>query len=274
MKLLRLTRRIQFSAGHRFWLGELSPEENRRIFGPWASPFNHGHNYTLDVETEGFVNPEHGMVVNIKRIDDILKERIQSVYDFRSINDEVPGFETQTPTLENLLIDIQNRLLGTLPEEVSLSRLRLEELPTLWAMLDLKKNIMTITRTYEFAASHRLHVSALSPAQNLELFGKCNNPMGHGHNYILEVTVRGEPDPVTGMMIDIGDLDATVHERIVDRYDHKNLNADLPEFEGKNTTSEVVALQIFEDLQGVLGDKLHQVRLHETARNIFEVSAG
>lgn len=270
---VRLTRKVSFSAGHRYWLASLSPEENRLRFGPWASPYNHGHNYVLDVTTEGDVDPATGMVVNIKDIDEVLQRQIVSRFHQKSINDEVPFFADTPTTLENLLRYIWSEL-RTLPGEVRLVHLRLEEMPTLWAELSLVEDIpmTTVTRTYEFAASHRLHSPALPPEQNLDLYGKCNNPAGHGHNYILEVTVRGEPDERTGMLCDLGELDRTVEQEVVDRYDHRNLNEDLPEFRGKVTTSEVVAQEIWNRLFDRVPAKLHRVRLHETARNIFEVS--
>jgi 6-pyruvoyltetrahydropterin/6-carboxytetrahydropterin synthase len=113
----------------------------------------------------------------------------------------------------------------------------------------------------------------LTDAENVELFGKCNNPAGHGHNYVLEVTVQGDPDARTGMMVDLEELDAQVNELVVDRYDHKNLNVDLPEFDGRPTTSEAVVAQIFDVLRDRLPARLVRVRLQETARNIFEVTA-
>lgn len=271
---VKLTRRVAFSSGHRYWLSSLSPEENKAKFGEWASPYNHGHNYILDVSVEGEVDPATGMVVNIKRIDDVLQARVVKVFDGKSINDEVPAFANQAPSLENLLQFFKADLAPNLPGECQLKGLRLEEMPTLWGEFEDRDGWkMNLTRTYEFAASHRLHSEALTDAENLEIFGKCNNPAGHGHNYVLEVTVEGSPDPVTGMLCDLGTLDQVVEEKVVNRYDHKNLNVDLPEFAGKNTTSEVVALQIFETLQNAVPAKLRRVRLHETARNVFEVSA-
>lgn len=269
---LRMTRRVTFCSGHRYWRADLSPEENRAFYGPWASPYNHGHNYVLDVTVEGEVDPQTGMVVNIKRIDDVLKARILAHFDQRSINDEIPHFQTHASSTENLLLYIADQLSGdALPPEARLVHLRLEEMPLLWGELQLEpiKN-MTLTRVYEFAASHRLHAPALSQEENFRLFGKCNNPAGHGHNYLLEVTVDGEPDPETGMMIDLGLIDGTVKELVVDRYDHKNLNEDIPEFAGRPTTSEIVAQEIFARLLPAL-PSLYRVRLHETARNIFEV---
>jgi 6-pyruvoyltetrahydropterin/6-carboxytetrahydropterin synthase len=157
---------------------------------------------------------------------------------------------------------------------VQLVSIKLEETPLLYGELRLQpERKMTLTRVYEFAASHRLHSPSLSDATNIELFGKCNNAAGHGHNYLLEVTVEGVPDEQTGMMVDLGSLDAKVNELVVDRYDHKNFNVDIPEFEGRPTTSELVAQEIFDRLAPALPAKLHRIRLHETARNIFEVEA-
>ncbi len=271
---VRMVRRVTFSSGHRYWLPSLSPEENRSLFGQWASPYNHGHNYVLWFEVEGVVDPAHGMVVNIKDIDDLLKADVKSQLDQRSINDEVAAFRDRSPSLENLIGYIRSQMTR-LPAEVRLTGIRLDETETLYGEWrpEMPENQVTLTRIYEFAASHRLHADGLNDHRNVELFGKCNNPHGHGHNYVLEVTVAGEPHPVTGMIVDIESLDRTVHSEVVDRYDHQNLNLDVPEFANLNPTSEVVAQQIFLRLQTTVPAKLHRVRLHETARNIFEVNA-
>ncbi len=270
---VRLTRRVTFSAGHRYWNASLSAPENKALYGPIASPFNHGHNYVLDVTTEGFISPENGMVINIKRIDDRLKEHVLAPFHLKSINDEVPAFAERAPTIENLLLYFAELLGPIMPPEARLVGLRLEEHPLLWGEWNHDPAMITLTRMYEFAASHRLDAPSLSLSENIDLFGKCNNINGHGHNYLLEVTVTGDIAPETGMMVDLDTLDQVVSRSIVDRYDHKNLNLDLPEFEGKNTTSEVVAQTIFESLRGQVPGKLVRVRLHETARNIFEVQA-
>lgn len=277
---VKMTRRVTFSSGHRYWLTSLTEEQNRERFGVWASPYNHGHNYILDVTVAGVVDPSTGMVVNIKRIDDVLKAKILTQFDGRSINDEIAHFAEVPSTTENILLYIAGQLTlsNVLPPEVQLTHLRLEEMPRLWSemawsemALSGDRSTMTLTRTFEFAASHRLHAPALSEERNQELFGKCNNPAGHGHNYILEVTVAGEPDPVTGMLVDLLELDRIASEEVVDRYDHRNLNQDIPEFTNRPTTSEVVAHEIFCRLKARL-PQLARVRLHETARNIFEVS--
>lgn len=272
----RLVRRVTFSSGHRYWIPSLSEEENRALFGRWASKFNHGHNYVLEVAVSGKIDPLTAMVVNIKTIDEVLKRLVVKSFDQKSINDEIEFFRSHAASSENILLYIASLLSGdALPKEARLTGLRLRETETLFTDYFEKNGswIMTLTRTYEFAASHRLHVPQMSEAQNQELFGKCNNPAGHGHNYVLEVTVEGTPNPETGMMVDIEQLDKTVGDLVVDRYDHKHLNEDIPEFRERTPTSEVVAQEIYQRLDGKLPAKLYRIRLHETARNIFEVGA-
>lgn len=268
---VRLTRVVRFSAGHRFWDPDLSAAENKALYGEWASPFNHGHNYVLSATYRGRVDREHGMVVNIKDIDDFLQEAVVVRFGGKSFNDEVPEYATRVPTLENLIRDL-SVTLARFSDGVELIALRLEEMPDFWAEWEYDMtNTVRLTRSYEFAASHRLHCPDMSHEQNLELFGKCNNPAGHGHNYILQVTVEAEPDPKTGMALDLGEFDKVVESEVVDRYDHKNFNEDIPEFAGMNPTSEVVVQEIYNRLSGKVPGRLHKVRLEETARNIFEV---
>ncbi len=266
----RMTRTLTFSAGHRYWFSHLAEAENRKMFGPWASPFSHGHNYVLHVTVEGEVNQANGMIVNIKDVDAVLKSQLLPQVVNRSLNDEVQHFATHAPTVENILGYIWSEIqrIG-LPVEAHLKEIKLEETSTLYGEYDGMRT--TLTRIYEFAASHRLHAPALSQEENLKLFGKCNNPNGHGHNYILEVTVSGEPEAQTGMICSIDELDAVVNQQVVDRYDHRNLNEDVPEFSGRATTSELVSMEIFARLKDNVPAQLERVRLYETARNMFEV---
>lgn len=268
---MRLERKVSFSSGHRYWLASLSEVENRVLFGRWASPYNHGHNYLLTVIAEGKVDGATGMVVNIKDIDAVVKARVLSEFDQRSINDEVAFFRDRAPSLENLLLYFADAF-SVLPEPARLTRLKLEETPLLFGEWNAADNMITITRIYEFAAAHRLHCEEFSEERNWELYNKCSRPNFHGHNYVLEVTISGDLDPQTGMIASLEDLDHAVNESVVDRYDHQNLNLDIPEFADRVTTSEVVAQEIFDRLAGVVPGRLERVRLHETARNIFEVS--
>lgn len=266
-----LTRKVSFSAGHRYWIEEDSDADNRARFGRWASPFSHGHNYVLWVTASGVVDVSTGMVVNIKWIDDLLQAEVVGKFDQKSINDEVKEFD-QVPSLENL-VRYFARSLRDLPGGALLQALKLEETPLLYAEWSQDTDMVSVTRVYEFAAAHRLAVASLSEQENRRLFGKCHNEAGHGHNYVLEVTVTGEPDPVSGFVCDLDELDRVVHAEVVDRYDHHNLDCDVPELQGLNTTSENVSLAIFDRLKDKVPGKLTRVRLFETARNVFEVSA-
>lgn len=267
----KMTRRLSFSAGHRYWFAHLSGAENKALFGPWASPFSHGHNYVLDVEVEGVVTDSTGMIVNIKDVDAVLKAQLLPQFINRSLNDQVSHFATQAPTVENILSYIWSEIIRIgLPQECTLTALKLEETPLLYGEFDGMTT--SLTRIYEFAASHRLHAPALPQSQNDALYGKCNNPAGHGHNYVLEVTVSGQPDAQTGMLCSIDDLDKAVDTLVVNRYDHKNLDVDVPELKGTITTSENVSQMIFKTLDGNLPARLERVRLWETARNMFEVT--
>ncbi|MEO7453185.1 MAG: 6-carboxytetrahydropterin synthase [Fimbriimonadales bacterium] len=268
---MKLTRQVAFSSGHRYWLPHLSEAGNRALFGAWASPYNHGHNYVLEVTVSGRVDDRHGMVVNIKDIDDVLKDRVVSRYDQKSLNDEVDEFKGRSTSTEFIALTIRDILKPVLPNEVRLENVRVYENPLLFVDAGEGEEVR-LTRVYEFAASHRLDVPSLSLDENVGLFGKCNNAAGHGHNYILEVTVSGTPDATTGMIADLGTIDKVVEDEVVGRYDHKHLNEDIPEFKGVNPTTEVVTRMIWRRLNGKLPAMLQNVLVRETARNIFEYS--
>lgn len=122
-----------------------------------------------------------------------------------------------------------------------------------------------LTRRAEFSASHYYHNSAFSPDENRRVFGKCNNPHGHGHNYTLEVTVAGDIDPATGMVLNIKDLKRLLETEVLEAMDHKFLNMEVPVFSALIPTTENIAVEIWNRLQPKLTfGKLHRVRLYET----------
>jgi 6-pyruvoyltetrahydropterin/6-carboxytetrahydropterin synthase len=140
--------------------------------------------------------------------------------------------------------------------------------------------LFRVTRRYEFAASHRLHSVELSEAQNRELYGKCNNPHGHGHNYVVEVSVRGPVDGATGRAVDTARLDELVRGQVIAEFDHRNLNTEVAAFARVVPTSENLGYEICRRLKRnwramFPGEwpKLEKIRIGETPRNIFEVSA-
>jgi 6-pyruvoyltetrahydropterin/6-carboxytetrahydropterin synthase len=126
-----------------------------------------------------------------------------------------------------------------------------------------------LSRRYRLSASHRLHSEAYTAEENRAVFGKCNNPHGHGHNYIVEVTVAGPVDQATGMVCDLGELDGFARTNLLDRFDHMNLNT-LEVFRERVSTTENFAIEVYRIFEGFSRAKVERVRIEETANNSFE----
>ena len=129
--------------------------------------------------------------------------------------------------------------------------------------------MIDITRTFRFAAAHRLHSEQLSAEENRRVYGKCNYEHGHGHNYTLQVTIAGEIDPLTGMLMNLWDLDAMVREHLYNEVDHRHLNHDVPFLKEINPTVENLAVAFWKRLEGKMpvGIRLKRVRLIENHHN-------
>jgi 6-pyruvoyltetrahydropterin/6-carboxytetrahydropterin synthase len=131
--------------------------------------------------------------------------------------------------------------------------------------------IVTVTRRLRFNAAHRVHNASLSDEENRELFGKCNNPNWHGHNYVLEVSVRGPIDERSGYVIDLGRLKAIVQREVIDRVDHRNMNVDVDFMRGINPTAENIIVACWRALDPVVAPgRLTRLRLWETENNHVE----
>jgi 6-pyruvoyltetrahydropterin/6-carboxytetrahydropterin synthase len=129
---------------------------------------------------------------------------------------------------------------------------------------------IALGRRYQFAASHRLHSERLSEEDNWRVYGKCNNPHGHGHNYVVEISVTGAVDPASGMIVNLADLDGFVEREVLEAFDHKSLNEDVEVFRRKVPTTENVCVEIYRRLQRFPLAKLERVRVEETSNNAFE----
>ena len=275
-----ITRRASFSASHLYRLPELSDEENARRFGPCSLAPGHGHNYELIVAMGGALDGD-GMVLNLSDVKHAIRREVTAPLDFRFLNTVWPEFdlarpEGRLPTTEALVLAIRDRLSPHLP----LVALRLYEQPSLWVDVlaapstDPMEAFLSI-RTH-FAAAHRLARPELSQAENEAIYGKCARPHGHGHNYLLDVTVRGSIDPRTGMVCDLAALQQLVDALVVEPFDHTFLNKDVPHFASTVPTAENIALHIADRLQGPIaaqGAHLHRVRLQESPNNAAEVFA-
>lgn len=264
-----INRRAQFSASHRYWLPELSAAENSDRFGPTARAPGHGHNYVLYVSMIGELD-SYGMVLNLSNVKHVIKREVTNHLDFSYLNQAWPEFEQTLPTTENIARVIWQRLAPHLP----LTRIQLFEHPELWA--DYLGNGMEayLTISTHFSAAHRLAHPKLSYEENCEIYGKCARPNGHGHNYHLEVTVKGEMDERTGMIVDLGALQKAIDEYVVDPLDHTFLNKDIPYFAEVVPTAENIAIYIRELLRAPireLGAQLHKIKLIESPNNSCEV---
>jgi 6-pyruvoyltetrahydropterin/6-carboxytetrahydropterin synthase len=125
-------------------------------------------------------------------------------------------------------------------------------------------------RRYRFAASHRLHSDELSEQENCRVYGKCSNPYGHGHNYVVEISVSGAVNPATGMIVNLTDLDGFVEREVIEAFDHKSLNEDVEVFRAIVPTTENVCMEIYRRLKHFPLAKLERVRVEETSNNSFE----
>jgi 6-pyruvoyltetrahydropterin/6-carboxytetrahydropterin synthase len=274
--MLTLTRKVTFTAGHVYRGGGLSEARLRELFGPAAEPSGHGHNYVLELSVQGKVDTVSGMVINIKDVDAMLKQLLSQI-DHRMINEVLPEFFDAVPTTEKFAQALWTRIPDRMESAVCVA-LRLEEHPGMY--VEVFKEDMTmvhLTRSMEFSAAHRLHTDQLNPEENRRLYGKCNNANGHGHNYVVDVTVVGIPDPVTGIVIDLGLFEKLLEDEIEARFDHKHLNLDTDFFKERVPTAENIAVVIW----NVLNDKvafcreggavkLYRVRLIETDRSWFD----
>lgn len=264
-----INRRAEFSASHRYWLPERSEAENAESFGPCACAPGHGHNYVLYVSMEGDLD-EYGMVLNLSDVKQVIKREITSQLDFSYLNAAWEEFQQTLPTTENIARVIWNRLASHLP----IVRIQLFEHPELWAEYEGNDMEAYLTISTHFSAAHRLALPQLTLEQNSEIYGKCARVNGHGHNYHLEVTIKGEMDPRTGMIADLVAFQKAVEDYVVEPFDHTFLNKDIPYFEKVVPTAENIAIHIRDLLQRPIRDigaQLYKVKLIESPNNSCEV---
>ena len=271
-----ITRRACFSASHRYWLPELSADENSSLFGNCAMAPGHGHNYELIVSMRGKLNKD-GMVINLSEVKHAIKKEITNQLDFRFLNEVWPEFnlkrtETCLPTTEALARAIWARLQPHIP----IISLRLFEQKTLWADYSGSDMNTYLTIQQHFAAAHRLAREELPLSENTVIYGKCARTHGHGHNYILDITVKGSISERTGMLCDLSALQKIVADLIIEPFDHTFLNKDIPYFRQCVPTAENIALHISDLLIEPikeLGATLYKVHLQESTNNAAEVYA-
>ena len=269
-----ITRRACFSSSHRYWLPEKSREENLSLFGKCSIAPGHGHNYELIVSMGGELDSD-GMVLNLSDVKHSIKDKVTGQLDFRFLNDVWPEFNVNNqegilPTTEALVKVIWSRLKDDLP----LTSLRLYENPNLWADYFGKNMEAFLTVQTHFAAAHRLAKEEISFDENKKIYGKCARVNGHGHNYLVDITVKGDIDKRTGMVCDLSALQEIINDLVVEQLDHTFLNKDIEFFQNCVPTAENIALYISDILKKPihnLGATLHKIRLQESPNNAAEI---
>lgn len=255
--MISLTREVRFS---------LVPAADERpvanSWGGWPSATTIAPWLTLRCTLAGNVEPETGYLCNIKLVDDALRQRVV-----------VPaGDRYREMTCESLLQFAFQQIDGVFPKHCQIDRLQLCVTPSLEYTLNTRnKSMIQLTQQFEFSASHRLHNPELSAEENRQLFGKCNNPHGHGHNYVVRVTVEG-PLQENSTLVSLEELEQQVKQHVIDRLDHRNLNVEVPEFEDLNPSVENIAVVVWNLLQQPIQSladgsvKLVQIRVYETPK--------
>lgn len=253
---------LEFSAARRTYSPHLSEEENLKLFGIATSPMGHGHNYRLRVTVDGRIDPQQGLVVAYdQRISALNK--LHSMLDHKNLNDEVPELNGWPITTESLAHFIFQQLADTIP----VARVKLYEMSWFFAEYHRdKKTYIGVERA--FHAAHRLHNPALSDNANRDLYGKCNNPSGHGHMYRVEATLGGIFNERSGTCADLTSFHGTVGGALAP-WAFRHLDADIPDFERRTSTGENIISILWPKLDTALEGNLHRLRLWETPNNRF-----
>ena len=253
---------FQFSAARQTMSPHLSKEENARFFGKATSP--HGHNYRarLTFRTEKLAG--EAPVVRYDVIDPCLQS-LSSELDHRYLNQEVAGLQDRPITTESLTRYIYERVNALAP----LHRVRLHERDDFFAEVWNDESVF-LGMQMPFNAAHRLHAAALSNAENVKLYGKCNNPLGHGHRYLTEATVGGEYNKRTGTLQDFVAFREAIDDSLKPWQD-RHLDLDTEDFRDAPSTGENIVRALWPKIDNRLNQQLVRLRLWETANNRFTV---
>jgi 6-pyruvoyltetrahydropterin/6-carboxytetrahydropterin synthase len=260
--MIRLTREVRFSVD-RDWAGHIEftrPVTNS--WGGWPSSVGLVPYLRLRATIAGEPAPLTGYLCNISLLDQLLRE-----HAIPHAADELQRHGWRR-SAEQLLSAVWKRVAPCTPDHAPLARLELLTTPFLrYAVVREEPEMVQLTQQFEFAAAHRLHCPQLGDEENRRIFGKCNNPHGHGHNYLVEITVSGVPDEKTGAVLPLPRFEQIVSERVINVLDHKHLNEDTEQFRELNPSVENIAKAIW----GMLADhvapaKLRSVRVYETPK--------
>ncbi|MEX2213541.1 MAG: 6-carboxytetrahydropterin synthase [Phycisphaeraceae bacterium] len=259
--MVELTRTVRFCLNAD---DGIAGAERSNTFAAWPAMRGLGRYYELQVRCRGEVDPVTGYFINIKAIDSAVRGQVLT--DLERIAREQ---HTTSAPLGHVMRTIMRGLQPALDHTVIEARLQLTPMLS-FSIGSTDMDHVLIRQQYEFSAAHRLHVPSLSDQENREIFGKCNNPSGHGHNYRIEVCVRAPIDPAGGTC-DVALLDSVVNATAVMKLDHKHLNIDVPEFAAMNPSVEHIAKVIHGWLAPALKDidvELDEISVWETGKTV------
>ena len=249
-----LTKRLEFSASHRYHNPKWDDAKNKQVFGPCNNEHTHGHNYIIEVTLQGEIDPVTGMIINLYDLKQYLWEVLEQ-FDHKNLNLDTPYFTTLIPTTENLAITLW-KVLKQHPQMPTLDQVRLYEDPTLFADVttehlhgpesSTQSPHASITRRYGFASASQNHVGQST-----------------GHNYATEITISGPIDPDTGQVVNIVSLDRLVQKAVIDRFHQKNVSLD-PAFKHTSVSEGNLACFIWGTVVGEIpAGNLTQVTVSE-----------
>jgi 6-pyruvoyltetrahydropterin/6-carboxytetrahydropterin synthase len=253
---------FEFSAAHQTMSPRLTPEENEKLFGVAASPFGHGHNYrarlTFRSQPDSGSDPSPAFHAIHGSLDSLRSE-----LDHKNLNHEVLGLANQPITTENLARYVHARVAEKLP----IHRVRLHERADFFAEY-WKGDSYFLGLQIPFSAAHRLHSHVLLAEENVALYGKCNNALGHGHLYLTEATIGGPFDERSGTLMDFVAFQTAITEAVRPWQD-KHLDLEMDEFRDKPSTGENIVQALWPRFDSRLDGRLVRLRLWETANNRF-----
>jgi 6-pyruvoyltetrahydropterin/6-carboxytetrahydropterin synthase len=253
---------FQFSAARQTMSPHLSKEENARFFGKATSP--HGHNYRARLTFRTAKLARETPLVRYDVIDQCLQS-LSSELDHRYLNQEVAGLQDRPITTESLTRYIYERVNALVP----LHRVRLHERDDFFAEVWNDESVF-LGMQMPFNAAHRLHAAAFSDAENAKLYGKCNNPLGHGHRYLTETTVGGEYNKRTGTLQDFVAFREAINDSLKPWKD-RHLDLDTEDFRDAPSTGENIVRALWPKIDNRLNQQVVRLRLWETANNRFTV---
>lgn len=255
---------FEFSAARQTISPRLSPEENEKLFGVAASPFGHGHNYRARLTFRSEPKASDERFLRFEEIQGRL-DSLRSELDHKNLNRDVAGLTNQPITTENLARYIYERVA----KKLAIHRVRLHERADLFSEY-WKSGVFFLGLQIPFSAAHRLHAGKLGAEDNLALYGKCNNPLGHGHRYLTEATIGGPFDERSGTLMDFVAFRTAIADA-VEPWQDKHLDLEIEEFSDRPSTGENIVQALWPRFDSRLDCRLVRLRLWETSNNRFSL---